>query len=432
MVAYFGPKMTRDTLDLLLNWGPIIGVVVFYPQTKLAQQKGGFRRGCWIGIFLVLLGNIVRCIPIVLAETSAATSFVQSNFAFVCYHTGQILIAAAGPFFMGTVTALSQIWFLENERTTATAIATTANALGTTVGFLNPQWLTLSPAQVPNLFYFSLILALVPLFCALLYLPEHPPEPPSYAAALSRELKADNIETGGGTFMQPPDVSRFGGDDSRDTDRAQQSWLVKLTTAASNRSFTTLVIAASVLSGVQSGWGSLFQSILGPAGISSAGVSWIGFGNGFAQNCGAILSGWIVDKFFTRRLKFGIILGLTGCLLSTGWFTVLMWGSSTSAHPPEWQLVLALCISGLFNGATTPLFYELSAELIYPIKEGVSAGILVMLLNATSCVTIFLNNIESGSSMNAIMTACVGAVLLCVLCFIKEDYRRPQNARADP
>ena len=89
--------------------------------------------------------------------TPVAEKLAQCDVAFICYHVGQILIAAAGPFFMGTVTALSQIWFLENERTTATAIATTANAMGTTIGYLNPQWLTLVPSQIPNLFYFSLL-----------------------------------------------------------------------------------------------------------------------------------------------------------------------------------------------------------------------------------------------------------------------------------
>lgn len=33
----------------------------------------------------------------------------------------------------------------------------------------------------------------------------------------------------------------------------------------------------------------------------------------------------------------------------------------------------------LEQGLTSPLFYELAAELIYPVKEGMSAGILVRL-----------------------------------------------------
>jgi hypothetical protein len=420
MALYFGEKMNHDTLDLLLNWGPIIGVLTFYPQTKLAGQAGGFKKGCWIGIILVLLGNVVRCIPIIVSETASSsstyTNFVKSDVAFICFHVGQILIAAAGPFFMGTVTALSQIWFLENERTTATAIATTANAMGTTIGYLNPQWLTLVPSQIPNLFYFSLVLAFIPLFCALIYLPVQPVHPPSRAAALNREDKKVHV------IAENQGVEKGNGEKN-----GRANWWDKLFNAGSNRSFVCLVVAASVLSGVQSCWGSLFQSILGPAGISSGSVSWIGFGNGCAQNIGAIISGWTVDKFFARRLKSGMILGLIGFLSATAWFTIMMWNSAASNRPSEFALVLALSLSGFFSGSTTPLFYELSAELIYPVKEGVSAGILVMLLNAASCITIFLNNVESGSSMNLIMTGTVLSVLLAVTFLIKEDYRRPQN-----
>lgn len=407
MQSFFGDKMDHDTLDLLLNWGPIIGVLTFYPQTWLLEQPEGFKKGCWIGIVLVLLGNILRCVPIIYANAAGHTAFVQSDLAFVCYHGGQIFIAAAGPFFMGTVTALSKIWFLENERTTATAIATTANALGTTIGFLNPQWLTLEPGQVPNIFWLSLGLSVVPLVCAMVYLPAHPKFPPSRAAEVSRseELLAKRDDP---------------------TSTSGKTWLEKLLAAGKNRSFVVLIVSASILSGLQSGWGSLFQSILVPVGIDRNVVSTIGFGNGFAQNIGAFLSGWVIDNFFSRRLKIGIIAGLFGCLLSTAWFTVMIWGSA-SARPSEAALVLAICLSGFFSGVSTPLFYELSAEIIYPLKEGMSAGILVLLLNATSCITIFLNNVESGTSMNLIMTVTIGLVLVCVLCFIEEKYNRPQN-----
>ena len=63
-----------------------------------------------------------------------------------------------------------------------------------------------------------------------------------------------------------------------------------------------------------------------------------------------------------------LILGLIGCVLATGWFTFMIWNSSATDRPSEFALVLALCISGFFSGSTTPLFYELSAELIYPVK----------------------------------------------------------------
>ena len=89
------------------GWGPIIGVVFFPVQTWILQQKQGLRKGIWLGMALGLAGNIVRSIPVALQETGWSPGFAQSSAAFAMYHTGQILIAASGPLFMGTTTRLA-------------------------------------------------------------------------------------------------------------------------------------------------------------------------------------------------------------------------------------------------------------------------------------------------------------------------------------
>ena len=137
MAKYFGPQMTSTTIGVMLNWGPIIGIVFFPISTWIFARVNGLQKAIWAGLALNLVGNIIRCIPILVKETGINQSFPETTVAYVCYHTGQILIAAAGPFFMGSVTKLSCVWFAEEERTTATALATTANGLGTTIGFLN-------------------------------------------------------------------------------------------------------------------------------------------------------------------------------------------------------------------------------------------------------------------------------------------------------
>eukprot|EP00315_Gephyrocapsa_oceanica_P054136 CAMPEP_0185491586 /NCGR_PEP_ID=MMETSP1366-20130426/14816_1 /TAXON_ID=38817 /ORGANISM="Gephyrocapsa oceanica, Strain RCC1303" /LENGTH=207 /DNA_ID=CAMNT_0028100365 /DNA_START=45 /DNA_END=665 /DNA_ORIENTATION=+ len=178
---YFGRRLTQSTVDQLLNWGPIIGVLCFHAQTTVLQRPRGLQRGIWWGNLLLLGGNMLRCIPIAVTEASggARPRFAESGAAFAMYHAGQILIAAAGPFFMGSVTRLAVVWFPQSERTTATAIAQTSNALGSTVGFLNPLWLAPSPAAIPNVFWLSLGLAAASVACAVVYLPAAPPLPPS-------------------------------------------------------------------------------------------------------------------------------------------------------------------------------------------------------------------------------------------------------------
>ena len=138
---YFGAAMDKATIDLLLNWGPIVGILFFPVQTWLLQQHNGLQRGVWLALHLMLAGTFVRTVPIVvtqasgwtpssnpgsnasLVEEEADVPFAQTPVAFAMYHAGQILVAAAGPFVMGLVTQLACVWFPESERTTATAIS---------------------------------------------------------------------------------------------------------------------------------------------------------------------------------------------------------------------------------------------------------------------------------------------------------------------
>jgi len=416
MAIYFGPDMDKSTLDLLLNWGPIIGCVCFPIQTWISGRSDGLRKAIWIGIALGFFGNVVRCIPIVVSESGIDGSFATTTAAYWMYHIGQIAIAASGPFFMGSVTKVACVWFGESERTTATAIATTANGVGTTVGFLNPQWLAPSASTVPNIFWFSLAISALPLVCALVYLPAGPPHPPSAAAA-------DSLDT------QPAQ-------EEESQDDEQLGWFQKISLAGSNHSFVLLIIAAAVMSGVTAGWQGLLQSILGSVGVANTDASWIGFANGLAGNIAAVVSGWIMDRCLKCRLKLGIIFGLAGCALATAWFTLQLpcFIYDDAAPLPESQatLVVSLTLAGFFQGVTSPLFYELAAELIYPVKEEMSAGILVLLLNAAAAVLIFLNSVLTAGYMNFFMTATIAGVLVLVVVFVKEEYRRPQDNPHEP
>jgi len=457
---YFGAALDKATIDLLLNWGPIIGVVFFPVQTWLLQQKHGLQRGIWLGLHLQLAGCVIRCVPILITEASGwkpgspDATFAQSSAAFAMYHIGQILIAAAGPLVMGTVTRLAVVWFPEDERTTATAIAQTANGLGTTVGFLNPQWLATSSASVPNIFWFSLVLAVVSEACACFYLPPTPPSPPSAAAAatfgtaatapspdpstaaaravdavLSSNHALPLLEPAGSTSST---IGVGGGSEA--SGGGLRNYVATVCVAFSSRSYMLLVLVASLLSGVLIGWQGLLQSILGPTSLSPSAVSWVGFANGLAINVGAILAARVMDTWLQRRLKLGLLVGLGGCLLSTAWFTLQL---PCSLYPTERMLVprsevslvVAITLAGLCQGAITPLFYELAAELVYPVREGMSAGILVMLLNTAAGVLIFCNNALPESDMNLIATITIAVTILVLAFAVKEEYRRPQDVK---
>ena len=70
MQAYFGTAMDTPTIDLLLNWGPIIGIAFFPVQTWLLQQKRGLQRGIWLALHLMLGGTVIRAVPIIVTQSS--------------------------------------------------------------------------------------------------------------------------------------------------------------------------------------------------------------------------------------------------------------------------------------------------------------------------------------------------------------------------
>ena len=204
------------------------------------------------------------------------------------------------------------------------------------------------------------------------------------------------------------------------------AWKQSLVASFKHRSFLLLMLAVSVLSGVASGWQGVLQSILNPAGINA---KWPGFGNGIAGNLAAVVSGVIVDKFFRRRLKTGIVLGLIACFAATLWFTLSLPSvfSSRSLLPEsEASLTISLILAGFAQGTCTPLFYELAAEIVYPQSEGMSAGIIVCVLNLSSLVVILLNNYFNPGAMNFVMALTIVAVTIVVF-FVKEEYKRPKS-----
>jgi len=398
---YFGANLSDSAIKWLLNWGPIMGVVCFPYQTHVLSKPKGLSRCIVIGTMLVLLGNVVRSIPLLCNE-----SFRKSDAAFGMYHLGQAAIAAGGPFIMGSVSRLSCVWFLQNERTIATAIAQTANGLGTTLGFLIGP---LFADDLNSLFWISLVAAVIPAVAFVLYCPERPRYAPSSAA----EADANSLLTS----SQQEDVS------------AVSAWIESVRRSAKHPSYVTLVLSAGVLAGANSAWQGVLQDTLTPVGYTDSQVGYMGFANGLTGNLAAILGGYIVDRVFVKRMKAGIIVGVFGIFVTSMIFLVSVPCFLYDVAPMPTSLatlIMMMALNGLFYGITSPLFYELSAELIYPQKEGLSAGTLVFVLNAVTMVVIGIDAILSYRYINFIYGIIIGLLFL-VLLTVKEEYRRPRN-----
>eukprot|EP00038_Savillea_parva_P012408 m.204477 g.204477 ORF g.204477 m.204477 type:complete len:255 (-) comp22532_c0_seq1:825-1589(-) len=123
--------VTDQALNMFLNEGPIaFCCTVWYANWLLTRPSGtGLRNSVITAAVLCFLGATIRCIPLLYPTVFA------HNVALGLIHVAQTLNAAAAPFVVASVSALSLEWFSESERNTATAIGNVASAAGRAVGF---------------------------------------------------------------------------------------------------------------------------------------------------------------------------------------------------------------------------------------------------------------------------------------------------------
>lgn len=235
-------NITEATVDLLLNWGPIIFIPILPLTSILLNMHNGLRYCVLILAVADFLAALCRILPSIIMS---ATHPNFSSFALPFIHAGQILNAACGPLVMAPVSQLSSFWFAPHERTRATTVAIFSNNLGSTVGFLISPYIVNTPDNVPILLYFHFGLAFVACVLALAYFPAQPPTPPSAAA----ELLVHNPE-------------------SAETKHSWRTFLKDIWACISNPAFLFLSTAGGLLNGTFGAWTGLFDVLLKPEGYT--------------------------------------------------------------------------------------------------------------------------------------------------------------------
>jgi nitrate/nitrite transporter NarK len=231
-------NISEFTVDLLLNWGPIIFVPCL-PLTYILLNKHHGLRHCVILLAIVdFIAALVRVIPLIITKPS------DPNFSLITVpflHIGQILNASCGPLSLATVSQLSCLWFAPHERTRATSVALIANNLGSTVGFIISPFIVSSPEYVPYLLYLHLALAFLACVLALLYFPPQPPSAPSAAAEL--------------LILHPS---------SEQNNNSWKIYMKDIWKCLTTPSFLLLSTAGGLLGGAFGAWTSLYDVILEP------------------------------------------------------------------------------------------------------------------------------------------------------------------------
>ncbi|CAF1121287.1 unnamed protein product [Rotaria sordida] len=359
----------ENTVDLLLAWGPIFFIPCLPLSYLLLNKRNGLRYCIILLSIIELISTIIRIIPSI-AISSSNVKYYSISLPFL--HVGQILNAVCGPLVMAPVSQLSCLWFDTNERTRATTVAIMAYNAGSTTGFLLGPSIVNSPEKVPNLLYVHVGFALCACILSLIYFPGQPPTPPSPAAELL--IRNSTSEIKGNSW---------------------RSYIESLRRCFTTRSFVLLVIAGGLIGGTYATWISLFDVILTDDNYYTEKQSgWFGFTTSLAEIIGGLILATIADMpRFHRSFKVFIIISFICYIIFVGWFNLsikTLFYDKPVLPSSVVTIAFSVGLAGFFQGAASPLTYEMLAEIMYPLPESLSASILVEFINITSLVLLFI------------------------------------------
>ena len=477
----YGPIST--CVDRIYGWDKstvttfsIFGPAVFIPCSffiSWAACTRGLRCTMLIGAAMLLVGTAARLLSL------------HKPMAFPLVVVCQLLASATGPVVLVLPPKLSSTWFPQEERTTATAIASLANSLGGAVLFiLGPGMIpgcdslprSASPAdpaivsarsQLRHLYFVQFGWALATLLAAMVYFPDAPPTPPSGTAptAVSRTGIANSIAIsaanataarGGDTndlsigtdedtahdTLLPPVPRDNAVHNNVDTAAVSskalpagpvschvgvgrvEGFIAGFRTVMMRPAYVALVIAFGVSAGVFSCWSNLLSLVLGPLGYGESDCAWLGFSSTIASVVGGVVVARVADRLQRQHVLL-VIAAFAGATIAFVWFALAVQrsiGTSLAA------LYVACSLGGMFLAAAQPLAYELAIEVTYPVPEETSANLLVNVYNVGSLVAILATKSVSGAPtwMNWVLAAsCAGCgLLMCASRRGLSDYRR--------
>ena len=348
--------MTGDTVQLLLNYGPIFYLVAMLP-VAWSIDRHGIRAATVSGIALVLVANVMRCF----ANDGSALSLALVHVSFV-------LNAVAGPAAMAVPSKLAEDWFSPNERTTATAIAALANQTGVLFLYLLVPTLCPNPTKGDNLKLNLLLagLSAVNALMAAIYFPSHPPRAPSASAGVSKGLEA------------------------RITARSlATSWREMLR----NRGYVAVVVVYSLFTGISNATGALLTANLQALGADLATAGWVGF----AANIGALVVGvgasaatdLLRRSFGGGAMRVTLVLSVATSGLCFALYTTLLSGAAGSSGAAVlWATAASYCGASALLGASIPIMFDMGAELTYPQPEGSMLMLMTGAMNAVSLLAL--------------------------------------------
>lgn len=321
-----------------------------------AIDRYGFRTAVGVGAVLTGVFGLTR-------------GLLAQDFTWVMI--SQIGIAIGQPFVLNAVTTVAARWFPLDERATASGFGSLAIYLGILGGLVLTPYLALRSGIASTLVVFG-VMAVVAAAIFLILSREHPPTPAGPAGEEARALVLDGLRR----------ALRVG-------------------------TFQVLLVVFFVGLGLFNAVTTWIEEVLAPRGFSSTQAGVVG---------GVMIVGGIVGALvlpaasdhWRRRVPF-IQLALVGaCLALLGVTFAASYG----------LLLLSSAGLGFFLLSAGPIGFQYAAEVTYPVPEGTSNGLVLLMGQISGIVFIFgLDALKSPvtGSMTAPLVGLAGLMLVALV-----------------
>lgn len=336
----------------MLSISYMIMFIVFSIPASLVVDKFGYRYSLIIGALLTAVFGVVRAV-------------FADQFAIVM--VSQFIIAIGQPFLLNISTKVPANWFPIHERSTATGILTMAQYLG----FAVPMLMTPILAEAMGIPYVLKIFAIVAVISAAICI-TLTKEKPKFAPP--------------GPIMEREDLS-----------------VASVKRLFKNNAYVSVLIICFISIGIFNTVLTLLETILTPHGITSAQAGVIGAVFVVSGIIGAVLLPIISDKVRIRIPFF---------LVSTMILIVVYLGFTFA----DGYLVLTIMasVAGFSIMGVAPILFQHGSEVAYPIQEGTSLGIVLLMGQISGILFVYLFEVlkDSTSSVMIPMLLIVAATII--------------------
>jgi FLVCR family MFS transporter 7 len=309
--------------------------ILFTIPASWVIDKYGYRLSLIIGALITAVFGILR--------------FVFSD-KFTLVMLMQFIIAIGQPFLLNISTKVPANWFPVNERSIASGILTMAQYMGFVVAMVLSPILADS-FGIPSLYMVFGVLACICALVAIVFTREHPVMPP-------------------GPEAEKEDLSI--------------SSMIKL---LKNLNFVYVLIIVFISMGIFNTLLTLIEGILKPRGITMEEAGIVGAAFVIAGVMGAVILPIISDKLRKRTPLF--FVGIT--LMVPLYLGI--------AFIPDFiPVTIVSALAGFTIMGVAPILFQHGAEVAYPVKEGTSFGLILLMGQISGALFVVIFEAISGAT----------------------------------